>query len=395
MISEPSERKGFGRELANIRILYLSYYMALGAFLPYINLYYERIGLSGIQIGFLSALMLSTMSLASILWGAAADRLHLHRRILNIAILLAPIAIFLLSRASNYYLLVSFVLAYACFVAPIIPLLDSAALEVARIHGHAYGEIRVGGTIGWIISVWLVGILIETFDMHWLFYAYSAFMGVTLIFSFFQPPRRESLRSPLWKNLSLLITNPSIIFFLSSTFLVAVGTGAVQNFFSLYLDGIGAGEGIIGLAWALAALSEVPVMIYSGSLMRRIGAAGLLKIAFGMYALRWLLFSFIKSPGWALAVQLLHGLSFAAFLTAGVTYLNERTPEGLSTTAQAIFNVVSFGLASVAGALIGGYIYDTLGMAALFRIFSLVTVAGLLLFWLTARPWRTEYGANI
>src|SRR5574341_618210 len=80
MISKPSERKGFGSELANIRILYLSYYMALGAFLPYINLYYERIGLSGIQIGFLSALMLSTMSLASILWGAAADRLHLHRR---------------------------------------------------------------------------------------------------------------------------------------------------------------------------------------------------------------------------------------------------------------------------------------------------------------------------
>ena len=134
--------------------------------------------------------------------------------------------------------------------------------------------------------------------------------------------------------------------------------------------------------------------MYAGVLMRRMGSAGLLKLAFFVYAARWLLLSFIEDPGLAVAAQLLHGLSFAAFLTAGVTYLSERTPQGLSTTAQAVFNVVCFGLASMAGALLGGYLYDTVGMADLLRVLSLVTLAGLLLFWFAGRPGRMSYATH-
>jgi predicted MFS family arabinose efflux permease len=46
------------------------------------------------------------------------------------------------------------------------------------------------------------------------------------------------------------------------------------------------------------------------------------------------------------------------------------------------------------GALLGGYLYDSVGMAALLRVLSLVTVAGLILFWLTARPGRTAYATH-
>jgi PPP family 3-phenylpropionic acid transporter len=394
MIQETSRKTGSSTEANSIRVMYLGYYMALGAFMPYINLYYERAGLSGVQIGFLAASILVTTSLTAIPWGAIADRFQLHQRILGAAFVLAPIFIFFLSQVSSYALMIPLVLAYALSTAPIIPLLDGSALEIARLKRITYGELRVGGTMGWIISVWLVGILIQAFDIHWLFYCYIAFMGLTLVYALSRPPRRGSTQIVLWSNLRLLITDSSVVFFLVSIFLVAVGSGAVLNFFSLYLDGIGAGEGLIGLAWALAAVSEIPVMMYAGALMRRIGSAGLLKLAFLVYAARWLLLSFIESPGLAVAVQLLHGLSFAAFLTAGVTYLSERTPEGLSTTAQAVFNVVCFGLASMVGALLGGYLYDSVGMAALLRVLSLVTVAGLILFWLTARPGRTAYATH-
>ncbi|MCK4898871.1 MAG: MFS transporter, partial [Anaerolineales bacterium] len=86
-----------------------------------------------------------------------------------------------------------------------------------------------------------------------------------------------------------------------------------------------------------------------------------------------------------LLVQVLHGISYAAFIVGGVTYINERTPEGLSTTAQAIFNVVIFGLGAIVGALLGGYLFDTVGMMTLFRILTLVALLGLLVFWLADR----------
>jgi PPP family 3-phenylpropionic acid transporter len=83
------------------------------------------------------------------------------------------------------------------------------------------------------------------------------------------------------------------------------------------LNQIGATEGEIGFSWALATLSELPVMIFSATIVRRIGAEGLLVTAYLVFILPWLLYSVIDVPMLALMVQLLHGLSFAALLAAG------------------------------------------------------------------------------
>ncbi|HEX8993370.1 MAG TPA: major facilitator superfamily domain-containing protein 6 [Anaerolineales bacterium] len=389
---DAEERRNEPRDLW---VLYFGYYMALGALSPYIALYYERSGLSGVQIGLLSSLILAMTSLTAIPWGAVADRYRLHRPILSVAFLLAGAFVFLISLTTNFLLLIPLVLGYALFIAPIVPLLDSSAVAAAKAGRRSFGQIRVGGSLGWIVSVWLVGILVQSFGMRWLFYICIVSMALTLFYVLSHPPRSASSQIEIGRNLRLLLSDRSVVFFLLSVFLVAVGNGAVQNFFSLYLDGIGAQAGVIGAAWAVAAISEIPVMLASGKLLRWIGPAGLLKIAFFVYALRWLLFSFIHDPLWALAAQPLQGLSFAAYLTAGVTYLNERTPEGLGATAQAVLGVVSFGVAAIVGSLAGGYLYDHAGMPVFFRIFSAVTLAGLVLFWLTsAQPRRGPQGAT-
>ena len=267
-------------------------------------------------------------------------------------------------------------------------MLDSNTLEVTKKYQYSFGAVRVWGSIGWAISTWLVGTLIEALNIRWLFYAYIFLIALTFLFSLFQPKRELILRSSLVHGLRELFRSDFILF-LVSIFLLTTASGGVNTFFSLYLDQIGAGEGVIGFSWALAAISELPVMIFSGSILRRIGAGGLLKTAFFVFILRWLLYSVIDVPLWALLVQLLHGLSFAAFLIGGVTFVSERTPQGLSTTAQAIFNTVAFGLASIAGSMIGGYLYDTVGMAALFRIFSLIGFGGLTVFFLAGKRKAT------
>jgi PPP family 3-phenylpropionic acid transporter len=372
----------------NIGGMYLFYYMAIGAFMPFISLYYERLGLSGVQIGTLAALPVLVFSSTTLFWGGIADALHWHNKILRTALLTSPLAVFMLSRVDSFTALIPFVVTYAVFSSSIIPLLDSGALEVAKTHQRNYGDLRVWGTVGWSISSVLVGALVEKFSIQWLFFSYIVFMILTLLVSLFQPGRRQVLPTSLASGLKHLLIRRNFLIFLFSIFLLSVTLGAVNSFFSIYLDEIGAKEGIIGLGWALAAVSEVPVMLLSSAIMRHIGSSGLLKVAFITFALRWLLFSFIDTPTWALFVQLMHGLSFAAFLVGGVTYINERTPEGLGTTAQAIFNTATFGLGSIVGSLSGGYLYDLAGMMTLFRILSLVAIIGLAIFWLGNRSDR-------
>ena len=118
--------------------------------------------------------------------------------------------------------------------------------------------------------------------------------------------------------------------------MLVVSSSGVLTFLSIFMDSIGTKEGLIGLGWALSAVSEVPVMMLSGRVIGKIGSKGLLMIAFIMFAVRWMLLSFVHTPFWALTIQLLHGPSFASFLVGSVTFIQERTPEGLNTTALAI-----------------------------------------------------------
>jgi len=369
----------------NARALYFGFYLSIGAFIPYINLYYERIGYTGVQIGFLAALPLLVSAITALIWGGIADAIHRHQAMLRLALILSPLAVYLISLGTSFITLLIFVIIYAVVSSPILPLLDSSALEVAREHHHSFGSLRVWGTVGWSVSTIVVGMLIERLDITWFFYSYMIFMAFTFLCSLFQPARRIVLQSSLGHGLTKLITNKTLLFFLFSVFLLSITSGAVNSFFSIYLDGIGTSEQRIGLAWALASLSEIPVMLFSGAIIAWIGSRGLLFIAFITYAVRWLLFSIISNPVAAMGVQLLHGLSFAAFLVGGVTYINERTPEGLSTTAQALFNSVTFGLGAIVGALLGGYLYENFGMSVLFQSLALLAVTALIVFWFASR----------
>ena len=172
VILRPIDRNGSFRPLTTARVLYFFYYMAAGAYLPFIALYYQRIGLSGAQIGSLSAVYLAVASSASSLWGGIADRFRLHRQVLSLALCLNPVAIYLLSRTQQFGLLFPIIVLFAVAIAPISPLLDSLALEVAGMHRSTYGGLRVCGTVGWIVSAWLVGKLIEAWGLQWLFYSY-------------------------------------------------------------------------------------------------------------------------------------------------------------------------------------------------------------------------------
>lgn len=379
------------RQLNHNRAMYLGYYLAIGAFLPYINLYYERMGLSGVQIGSLAAITVLVGSLAALFLGGMADAFTWQNRILSIALFLCPISVFLLSNATSIQALIIILVLYAFFNSPIIPILDSSALEAAKTYRGNYGNLRLWGTIGWSISTLLVGMLIENFEIRWLFYSYIVFMFFTFVLSLRHSTSMSQVKVPVRQELSQLL-RPHFFIFLLSILLLAVTSGGFHSFFSIYLDGINTSEGMIGLAWTLASLSEIPVMLGAGLIIQKISSGGLLKISFLAYALRWLLLSFISAPFWALLTQLLHGLSFAAFLVGGVTYINQLAPKGLGTTAQAIFNTVSFGLASIIGSLLGGYFYDTLGMSAMFGFFSLIAIFGLFVFYVSDK-FREEANA--
>jgi PPP family 3-phenylpropionic acid transporter len=365
--------------------MYFGYFMAMGCFIPFITLYYERLGLTGIQIGTLAAVPVLVSSSTVLIWGSIADKLQCHRLILRASFVLGAGAIFLLSTAITFPQLILYIVIFAFFTSSTIPLLDSSALEAVKNSSHTYGELRLWGSVGWSISAVVIGFIIQRLNITWLFYCYIIVILLTFLLSLFQSKRIELPQTSLRSGYKQLLFNRPFLLFLFSIFLISLALNASNAFFSIYLDAIGTSESGIGLAWAIASMSEIPVMRYSGRLIGRIGAGGLLKIAFVSFALRLLIFSFTTTPALAISLQLLSGLSFATFLVGGVTYVNERTPQGLSTTAQSVYNLMGFGVGSIAGSLVGGYLYETAGIIWLFRLLSLITIGALAIFIISQR----------
>ncbi|MGE5139411.1 MAG: MFS transporter [Rudaea sp.] len=370
--------------LAVVGSMYFFVFMGSGAFTPFINLYFSRLGFSGVQIGSLAAIGVLVGTVAAFFWAALADGYRLHNRILSLTLLLTSLSILLIYRANGYdSIVVLFALVYFA-MSPVLALIDSSTLELVKLYNSSYGAMRLWGSIGWSVSTWVTGWLIQQSGAHWLFYGSAAALGVTFVLSFLLPPRLPAIRTSAAGGLRRLIRGDMVIF-LVSIFLLSATSSAVTSFFSIYLDHIGADEALIGLNWTFAAVSEIPLMFYSGALIKRFGAGKLLAVSFALYALRWFLYSFIEVPVLVLAVQLIGGFSFALFLTSGIAYVSQRAPAGLTTTALLIFNTVVFGVAGIAGSMAGGYLFDQVGMQGLFRVVTLLALAGLGLFALAPR----------
>ncbi len=368
---------------------YFFLYGAIGCLIPYLPLYYQRVGLRGEQIGSLLGLGPLLLLVLGPWWGALGDRFNLHRQLLPLTSLAVILPVYFISLHSNFYLLLVITFVQAFFATAIGPLIDSAALEVAETVQVSYGNLRLGGSIGFSVASLAMGWLLTRWPLEWLFYGYMLNMALAALVALPLPARRSHWQAPMWQGFQRLFSQPSLALFLGAALLIGISINAAQFFFPLYVSSIGGDSNVLGIAGAVAAFSEIPVMFYASRLIQRLGGLWVgLATGAVIYILRWFALSWVTTPATVVLLQLLHGASFGLFLTAGVAYVDTQSPPGLSATAQALFIAMLWGLGAAAGSFGGGIIFERLGAPALFQSAGVIII--LALFLLFASRYLTK-----
>ena len=355
------------------KLLYFLYYAAMASLLPFLVLYYEHLGLSGRQIGVLSALV-PVMTLTVPLWSAAADLSGRYRAALLLSVGGAAAFTLATPLATTYTGLLALVGALAFFVAPVMPFADHAVLTLLREQRHRYGHLRLWGAVGWGVAAPLAGLLVER-EVRAAFVLAALLLGLLVFVVGSLPvqaragteearPRVRQFLTSKWAGL------------VAAAFVGGVCLAVSGTFLYLHLADLGVRSSFVGLALTVATLSEVPVFLLAGRLLRRYPAPALLAAALAVFAARLLLYSVAASPWLLLGAQGLHGASFSLLWAAGVAYADTLAPEGLRATAQGLLTTVVMGWGGVAGALLGGVFYDAAGAAALFRWVGLSAALG-------------------
>ncbi len=370
---------GLRSDVRIVRPLYFLQFGAIGFFFTFANVYYNSIGLSGMQIGLINTLGPLAGIFSAALWGYINDRTGKPRLVVMATTTGIVLSSLLLSTVRTFALILPAACLLSFFSSPLIPLIDSTTLNLLGEQRERYGNYRVWGSLGYILTSSASGFILQRTGLHFIFYGYAVLMALLCLFSFKLPDRPVKMGSSLVKGLGQMARQPRWTIFFVSVFILWLAPTGLMTFLSMMLKGMGASDPLIGLVWTISALTEVPAMIFSGRLLRRFGPARLIQVSLVGFALRIFLFSVIPSPGWALAVSPLNAVSFTPFWTAAVAYANDLSPEHLKSTSQGMLGSVT-SLSSMAGSFISGLMYDQIGPRNMFAILSMFCIVALLVF---------------
>lgn len=271
-------------------ILYFLYYGAAGAILPFLTLFYKKIGMDTSRIGILASLLPLVSLFAGPLWGGLADYFHLHKRLLPMMLLATILPAVLLTQVEIFPLLVVVVAVLGLFHYPVIPLADHAVLNALGTQQHHYGRLRLWGSIGFGVSALGTGALIERTDIKLIFVVYLVAMTLGALVAFRLPAAAQFKVEHYWSSLRRLVSNPRWLGFLGSIFLFGISSSAINNYYVLYLNALGGREGLAGVAIAVATIGEIPIFLMAPVILRRYSPAPLLLLAFSAVIVRCLLY---------------------------------------------------------------------------------------------------------
>ncbi len=362
-----------------IRTQYFLYFGVMGIFLPYFNLYCFHLHFTGFQIGVLSAAKTITMIIFPMIWGALADRFNARRSIYILCNMASTAVWALFLGTTDFVMMLGITLLYGVFYAPIISLLEAFTLDVLGKEKNRYGQLRAWGSISFIIVVFSIGRLMDSYPV-------SIIVLLILCGSFLQAfgslkiPHRPISKSLPQRSPIRLLLKPKIIIFLMCGFLMLVSHGAYYGFFSIHLEKLGYDKTFIGLAWALASIAEILVMIKSDTLFKRFDLETVLIFSFGAATLRWLILFSTRSWSVLLLSQLLHAVTYGTFHMASILYIDRMMPDGAKSLGQGANNAMTYGMGLMAGFLMSGYLYEKTGIFTLFAISGLISMAAGLIF---------------
>lgn len=352
---------------------YLFYFAVLGAVAPFLGLYFDHLGFSAERIGELVAIPMLMRCLAPNLWGWLGDVTGRRLTIVRIGALCTLVSFSLILLDKRYEWLALVMALHAFFWHAVLPQFEVITLVHLRHEAARYSQVRVWGSVGFILAVVGLGALFERFGLDMYPAALIVIMFGILISSAWVPNAIPEERPEAVGQGGFLqqLCRPGVLAFFACVALMQVSHGPYYTFLSLHLEALGYGRGLIGLLWALGVVAEVLLFMVMSRLLARFSLRQVLLASFLIAAVRWLLLGTLADHLVVLILaQLMHAATFGSFHAAAVHFVQHSFGHRQQGQGQALYASLA-GIGGALGALYSGYSWASLGPAWTFAIASL------------------------
>ena len=346
----------------------------LGVFFPFYGLYLnENLGFDGTQVGLIMAAIPFAGIIAQPLWGTIGDRTGSRTRVLATLSVAGACGFFLLYFLRSFPAVLAGTAVLALASSAVIPMCVSVSFAMLKDRGpHAFGLVRVWGTVGFLTSVVAFPQLLE----HWgeqgtgaitlasilpataLLYLTAGAVALAL-------PRSGAvaLRSHSG-DVRHLIAHPPFVRLLIFVLLSYLFLQGPMGLFPLYVQSLGGGVSMIGRMWVFMLVLEIPLIALSGAGFRRLGPRGLLTAGIAAGAIRWLISGLATDIRIIYVAQMLHGVTVAGLIIGAPLYMEAVVPERLRSTGQALLSMVGVSVGGILSNVAAGWLLSNVGPRA-------------------------------
>ena len=254
-----------------------------------------------------------------------------------------------------------------------------------------FGKQRLFGAIGYGVGAFASSVAVEYFPKTYLpcyssvFIIYGCFLlSLTLCtyllykdLSFDLPTttstRARSVTSDIFrgnnvgKNLLKTLSKLKTLFFFTTVLLVGAMNTVYISFLFVLLKELNCQNIVMGLSIVVGAIASATFIKLSEKFIQMCGgpirvlACGTLS-----WALRFLLFYYMKNPWVVLPIQLLQGFGYGMFITTSLVHIRAICTPDIYTSMYGIFNGLFFGAGAILGNVVGGKLLMTYTVRELF-----------------------------
>lgn len=373
---------------------YFFYFATLGGFLPYWSLYLEHIKFSALEIGELSALMVATKIIAPNLWGWIADHTGKSLRIIRIASFFAALIFAGFFFKDSYFWVAMITVGFSFFWNAALPQFEAATLFHLKKEPHRYSQIRLWGSIGFIVTVLIIGRAIDLLSIDYLPELIICLLGMIWLVSLVTPEAQASFPGSDAVKIFQIIKQPEIIAFFVVYMLLQAAHGPYYVFYSIYLNQFNYTPTIIGLLWALGVCSEVMLFVFMKRILLKVSLRSILLISIFLSICRWLIIAFfVESMALMIFAQILHAATFGSSHVVAIHLVHKYFGGHHQGKGQALYNSLSFGLGGMIGSLYSGYCWDLYGSLIVYSTAAVVCfIAFIIAYIWVGRENRTALG---
>ena len=345
-----------------------AWFVTMGSYLT------GSLGFSGAD----SALAYSTQSwgaiIAPFIIGLIADKYVNAERLLGVIHLIGAALMYLLASATEFSAFYPYLLLYMILYMPTLALVNAISFRQMDDPARHFGNIRVWGTVGWIVAgltisylfAWdsqaglAAGLLRNTFTM-------AAVASLVLgVFSFMlpaTPPKKTAsgggLRDALGLDALALLRDRNFLIFFAASILICIPLAFYYQHANQFLTEIQVANAA-GIQ-TLGQVSEVAFMLLVPFFLKRFGMKLTLLIGMLAWAARYVLFAYGNAGELVFMLILgiaLHGVCYDFFFVSGQVFTDSKAGPRYKSAAQGLITLATYGVGMLIGFWIAGQLTD-------------------------------------